>query len=199
MPAESVMVALTLVCRAILGVVFVRSAWGKFADVAGFARGLAAYQLLPARLIAPLAWLLPLLELALAATFLLGLMLPIAGGIGALLLAVFIAAIVINLRRGRSIACNCHGSAQQTPISWGLVVRDGLLLPLTLVLVFVAPLVIAPTQLALYWQGELALLFSWAALPVVMLLGCFVVCSLLITTMIDVRSAVQQVHSETSS
>lgn len=187
------LLALSFVSRLMLGVVFLYSAWGKFADVTGFARGLSAYQLLPVWAILPLTWLLPFLELFLALAFLVGWALPIVSLVAILLLIIFIAAIAINLRRGRTISCNCHGSAAQTPISWGLVARNGLLLILALLLVVTAPLNLLPMPLAVYWRVELALLVSWAALPIVMLIACFFVCSILLTTMIDVRSVVRKV------
>lgn len=185
--------ALVFVARTMLGVLFLRSAWGKFADVPGFARGLAAYQLLPAWAIAPLAWLLPLTELALAAAFLIGWLLPLAAALAGLLLAGFTAALVVNLRRGRVIACNCHGSSQHTPISWGLVARNTLLVGLALLLVTLAPAHALPAAVVGQWQHEAALLLSWAALPMLMLVGCFITCSLLLATLIDTRHAVQQV------
>ncbi|MBC8160614.1 MAG: hypothetical protein H7Z42_05275 [Roseiflexaceae bacterium] len=55
-------------------------------DLRGFAQGLAAYQLLPTCLVAPVSWLLPLGELALAGVLLFGVALPFAGAAAVVLL-----------------------------------------------------------------------------------------------------------------
>jgi hypothetical protein len=148
--------------------------------------------LLPPVAIAPVAWLLPLLELAVAAALLAGWMLPAAGSIAALLLLTFIAAIVINLRRGRRIACNCHGSSQQTPLSWGLVAHDALLLLPALFLASFAPFYYSMSAIAESWRLEIRLLVSPAALPLAAVICCFLVCSRLLATAIDVRGSVRQ-------
>lgn len=191
MQAEALL-ALAFISRLILGIVLLRSAWGKLTDVAGFARGLAAYQLLPAPTIAPLAWLLPLLEGALALAFLLGWVLPLAGMVAALLLLTFTVAIVINLRRGRVVSCNCHGSAQQTPISWGLVARNALLLVLAILLAAFSPALFTPLAVSAHWQAERDVLFTSAIVPALMLLGWTVAYLTLLPALIDVRRAVRQ-------
>lgn len=188
-----VLLALLFVSRLILGVVFPRSAWGKLGDIGGFARGLAAYQLLPSWAIVPLAWLLPFVELLLALGFLLGLVLPLAGSVAALLLVVFIAAIVINLRRGRVITCNCHGSAQQTPISWGLVARNTLLFALAVLLVVCAPISFTSADMVGVWQAERAIVLSPAVVPAAMVLCGICIYLALLPTVIDTRHTVRRV------
>lgn len=188
-----VSLALSFVSRLILGIVFLRSARGKIADIASFARGLSAYQLLPTWAIASLAWLLPLLELLLALAFLVGWMLPIISLAAVLLLITFIVAIIINLRRGRTISCNCHGSSAQTPISWGLVTRNILLVMLALLVIYIAPFHMSLSTLVAHWRTELTLLFSSSALPMGILIICFITCSQLLSTIIDVRLVVRQV------
>ena len=180
-----------------LGLFFLRSAWGKLADVRGFRHGLADYHLLPAWAVAPLAWALPLLEAVLAAALLVGVALPVAAAGAAGLLLTFSVAIVINLRRGRAIACNCHGSAQPTPISWGLVVRNALLLVLALLLVGAAPHTVSLASLAARWQAEWALVASWNSVPLAVLGSTGGLAAAILTTTLDLHTAVQQaVHPE---
>ena len=158
----------------------------------GFRHGLAEYHLLPAWAVAPLAWALPLLEAVLAAALLVGVALPVAAAGAAGLLLTFSVAIVINLWRGRAIACNCHGSAQPTPISWGLVVRNTLLLALALLLVGAAPFSWSLPLLAASWRVEVALLGSWALVPFALIVGGSCITAALLTTTIDVWQTVRQ-------
>jgi thiol-disulfide isomerase/thioredoxin/uncharacterized membrane protein YphA (DoxX/SURF4 family) len=78
----------------------------------------------PANWSGPLAWLLPLTEIAIA----LGLLLSAtawASALGALLLlGLFIAAIGINLSRGRTPECHCFGQLYSRPLGWPTLVRN---------------------------------------------------------------------------
>ena len=104
------------------------AAWGKLRHRAEFRTGLAVYHLLPIGAVAPVAAGLPLVELLLGVGLITGVGLPVASYGSAALLLAFSAAVIINLRRGREIACACTGVADEQPISWGLVVRNGLLI-----------------------------------------------------------------------
>ena len=112
-------------CFALL---FAGAASHKLRDLNGFAQVFAAYQLAP-RLGRPqFAWLVPLIEIAVA----LGLLLPqsrrAAALAGAVLLLSYAIAIGINLRAGRSaIACGCGGSDQRRPIAGWMIWRNLLL------------------------------------------------------------------------
>jgi hypothetical protein len=89
---------------------------------------IANYRLLPEALVAPAAWLLPPVELAVAAGLLLG---PLAGfglmpalaATGLLLL--FAAAMAINIGRGRRhIDCGCGHAGLRQQLGWGQVLRN---------------------------------------------------------------------------
>lgn len=171
---------LVLTSRGVLGLLFLTSSLGKLRDVRGFAAGLRAYRILPASIVPVVALLLPLLELGLALALLLGLALPFAGLLSAGLLLVFSAAVVVNLRRGRPIACTCHGLAGSQHISWGLVARNCLLL--------------APCSV-LVWLGTAA---SWslssplALFGVALLVGSWFVLASLVHQVIDTTLAVHR-------
>lgn len=115
--------ALSVTLRVYVAFLLVFAGVAKLRTPAEFEASLSAYRVLPDLLLAPVARLLPVVEIALAALLLVP---PLAlfGSIGtALLLLVFAAAIGINLTRGRShIDCGCGGTSM--PIRWSLVYRN---------------------------------------------------------------------------
>ena len=114
--------------RLSLALLFADAAWRKLADPAAFARSVDAYELAPAGAARPLAALLLLAEVAAAALLL------APGGYGrgaalaAALLALYAAAIAVNLVRGRrDLDCGCGGPGMHRPVSGALVARNLLL------------------------------------------------------------------------
>jgi thiol-disulfide isomerase/thioredoxin len=98
----------------------------KLADRAGLRRTLTAFGV-PAGPAGPLATALPVAELLVAVT-----LLPAGtawwGAVGALwLLLAFVAAIAVNLARGRRPECNCFGQFGSAPIGWSTLARNGVL------------------------------------------------------------------------
>jgi hypothetical protein len=93
---------------------------------------IANYRLLPEALVAPAAWLLPPVELAVAAGLLIGplagigpllVLLPVLAAAGLLLL--FAAAMAINIGRGRRhIDCGCGHAGLRQQLGWGQVLRN---------------------------------------------------------------------------
>jgi hypothetical protein len=118
----------------------------KLRDPAGFRRAVAGYRLLPARGVGAAAAGLALAELALGG----GLLLPAAAARAALgtaaLLALYAAAIGVNLARGRrGIDCGCAGPGARRPLGGGLVARNGVLALAALAAA------LPPTPRALVW------------------------------------------------
>jgi protein-disulfide isomerase len=78
----------------------------------------------PEALAPTLAVLLPLIELAIAA----GLLFSKTAGVSAmaalLMLAVFVAAIGVNLARGNTHDCHCFGQLYSRPLGWSTLVRN---------------------------------------------------------------------------
>jgi hypothetical protein len=104
----------------------------------------ANYRLLPGWAVAPVAILLPPVEMLVAVTLLSAQLRPFGALAGIALLGVFAAAMAINLRRGRSlIDCGCGHSFLKQTLSWVLVARNaglaGLLVPS---LLFIKPVAI---------------------------------------------------------
>ena len=106
--------------------VFAVAGVAKLSDRPGSRRTLIDFGV-PAPLAAPLAILLPLAELAVAAT-----LIPAStafwGALGALaLLLVFVGAIGFNLVRGHKPDCRCFGQIHSAPVGWNTLARNAAL------------------------------------------------------------------------
>src|ERR671934_912799 len=115
-----------LVARVVLAAVFSLAGLAKLTDREGSRVAVGEFGV-PERLAGPLATLLPLAELTIAVTVLLT---PTARGaaIAALgLLAVFIAAIAVNLGRGRQPDCHCFGQLHSAPAGPATLLRNAVL------------------------------------------------------------------------
>ena len=111
----------------------------KFSDRSQFVGILASYQLLPRSLLALFAPAIPLLELGLGLAWITGLQSEIVALTTATLLALYSSAIGINIVRGNTeIDCGCglssskHKAAGYQKLSAGLLVRNGILILLSL-------------------------------------------------------------------
>jgi uncharacterized membrane protein YphA (DoxX/SURF4 family) len=127
--------ALVLVARVALGLVFAVAGGLKIGHFDLFASQIAGFELLPQPLIAPLALLLPFVEVLLGAYLIIGLFTRAAGIVAAVQLAIFAGAIASAVVRGISASCGCFGPADRTQTSWPEVARD---LALMLVAIFIA-------------------------------------------------------------
>ncbi|WP_432787663.1 MauE/DoxX family redox-associated membrane protein [Novosphingobium rhizosphaerae] len=108
-----------------VGLVFMTAGLGKLRHRALLPGVLANYRLLPAGLVAPLAAVLPVVELALGGLLVSGLLSVPATALAMALLLVFAWAMAVNLRRGRGhIDCGCGHAALRQPLAWPLVARN---------------------------------------------------------------------------
>jgi hypothetical protein len=111
-----------LTLRLSLALLFAAAAVHKLRDRRGFRRTLRRYRILPAALVGPAAALLTASEIMVAAT------LPfwrVAALGAAAILALYAAAMALNLARGRrDLDCGCMGPAKSTPVSGALVARN---------------------------------------------------------------------------
>jgi peroxiredoxin len=115
-----------LLARLLLSLVFAIAGVAKLADREGSRRAIVDFGA-PSALAAPLGLLLPLAELAIAAT-----LLPAStawwGAMGALaLLSVFVVGITYNLARGRKPECHCFGQLHSAPVGGKTLARNGVL------------------------------------------------------------------------
>jgi len=129
------MALLVLVLRVALGLTFVVAGGLKIGHADVFAGEIAGFELLPQPVIAPLALLLPFVEVLVGAYLIVGLFTRATAVAAAVLLAVFDGAIALAVVRGLHAACGCFGPADTTTTSWGEVGRDAVIV---LVAVFVA-------------------------------------------------------------
>jgi uncharacterized membrane protein YphA (DoxX/SURF4 family) len=113
-----------LVLRVALGLVFLAAGGLKVGHADVFASEIAGFQLLPHALIAPLALLLPFLELMIGVYLVLGLFTRFAAWLAALEMAVFAGAIASAVLRGISTSCGCFGPSDHATTSWPEVGRD---------------------------------------------------------------------------
>ncbi|NBA94757.1 MauE/DoxX family redox-associated membrane protein [Pseudomonas sp. R5(2019)] len=117
-----------------VAVILASAATHKFRAPARFANQVEDYQLLPKALVRLVARLLPVLEAGTALALLAPFSRPYAAPLAAGLLALYAAAIGLNLWRGRNdIDCGCAGPDQAQPIRPALLLRNSLLVLLALV------------------------------------------------------------------
>ena len=115
-----------LVARLLLALVFAVAGAAKLADRQGSRQAIIDFGV-PSSLAASLGLVLPLAELAVAAS-----LLPVStawwGALGALaLLSVFVVGITYNLARGRTPECHCFGQLHSAPAGWKTLARNGAL------------------------------------------------------------------------
>jgi uncharacterized membrane protein YphA (DoxX/SURF4 family) len=133
-----------LILRIALGGVFLAAGGLKVGHADVFASEIAGFQILPHALIAPLALLLPFLELMVGVYLVLGLFTRFAAWFAALEMLLFAGAIGSAVVRGIHTSCGCFGPSDTATTSWPEVGRD---LGFTLVAVIIA--LLAPGALAL--------------------------------------------------
>jgi uncharacterized membrane protein len=112
-----------------LTLVFGASAAIKLVDFAEFRGALENYRIVPEALSLPAAAIVPVSELGCATGLLVPLFHQAAAMLLIFLIAIFTAAIAINMMRGRLyIDCGCFGPMLRQPLSKWLLVRNGALM-----------------------------------------------------------------------
>ncbi len=120
---------IVLMCRIIVGGVFIYASLDKLANPAAFAESIHNYRLVPYSLLHPSALLLPMVEFVLGSALVLGLWRRGAALISAFLLVVFIIAIGTALIRHLDISCGCFNTDAGHAVGSSLMLRDlGLLI-----------------------------------------------------------------------
>lgn len=146
-----------LALRSLFALMLASAASHKLRDPARFRAVLAAYEVVPAQLVAGAAWMVAGIESLLALMVGFGAFLPLAGVGIALLMVTYAAAIEWNIRRGRAdIDCGCMGPSSRVPLGRGLVYRN-------LVLALSAAFFLAPVSLrSLGWLDFVTTAFALA-------------------------------------
>lgn len=111
--------------RLILGYIFLSACYEKILHPQVFAEVISNYQVLPERLIHPVAVMLPWVELIVGLSLLLNIFLQGATVLSNLLLLTFFLVLLFNLARGLDVTCGCF-STQPTEKGAGIftVLRD---------------------------------------------------------------------------
>ncbi len=152
--------------------VFVAAGAAKLADRAGSRQAVADFGV-PPSLATPLATLLPLAELAVAAA-----LIPAAsawwGALGALaLLLLFVAGIGINLARGRKPDCHCFGQLHSAPAGWSTLLRNGALAAVSGFILWEGREGVGPSGVS--WLGALSAAQLWVLTGGLIVLGILAV------------------------
>jgi uncharacterized membrane protein YphA (DoxX/SURF4 family) len=99
--------------RLLLGAVLLVAGALKLPDPAAAVRAVRAYRLLPEALVGPVAFGLPVLEIAVGSALLAGVFVRTAAIAAAVLMVVFLAAVGSAWARGLQIDCGCFGGGGQ--------------------------------------------------------------------------------------
>lgn len=131
---------ISLLARLGLAAVFLGAGLPKIFDLAGNARAVNAYQLMPWSAAQVVGAVQPFVEVGIGLLLLLGLVTRFAAWLAAIALVIFISGIVSAWARGLSIDCGCFSKGGQLPIgvapnyTWDIV-RDVLFLALAVFLI----------------------------------------------------------------
>jgi uncharacterized membrane protein YphA (DoxX/SURF4 family) len=155
--------------RFALGTVFLLTGLAKLPRRREFVAVVRAYEVLPSRLVSPVARAVPHLELVLGGLLLVGLGVRWVAMLLGIMLALFSAAVGVNLARGRDLDCGCFAGAARH-ITWSLVARNTVLIAMSAVTVAFGPRAFALDELvsgaagAVTRSDAIALLFAATAL-----------------------------------
>jgi uncharacterized membrane protein YphA (DoxX/SURF4 family) len=117
--------------RFVLGTVFLLAGLAKLPRRREFVSVVRAYDVLPSRLVAPVARGVPRLELLMGVLLMIGLGTRWVALLVAIVLAFFSAAVGINLARGRDLDCGCFAVGAPRRITWSLVARNAILVAMS--------------------------------------------------------------------
>jgi uncharacterized membrane protein YphA (DoxX/SURF4 family) len=113
----------------------------KMPDLGSFQLDVARYSLLPQFLVAPVAYVLPFLELGVGIYLAIGLFVQGTALLGTLLFAAFLSAQLWALAKGIALDCGCFGPVARSTVSGLTLLRDfSLGIPTFLMSVFPARL-----------------------------------------------------------
>lgn len=108
--SEELIGAAALTGRYVIGCVLLMAALPKLFARRQFAQAVANYQLLPDRLVHPVAAWLPRVEVICGGCLLLGIAIKPVAAVTGVMLGAFAVAVTVNLIQGREIECGCSGT-----------------------------------------------------------------------------------------
>lgn len=125
-----------MMCRIVLGGVFIWACWDKILDPLAFSQAIANYQIVPPALGNLAALILPWIELVCGTCLILNRWTRGSALISALLLVVFMGALGYNIHRGMDINCGCFTLNEKAPGNmWLDLARDAVFLGTAIVVI----------------------------------------------------------------
>jgi len=131
--------AAVLLLRILLGGLLLAAGALKTGDASSLAASIAAFRLLPAAIVGPLALALPYLELMLGAYLVVGLFTRVAATLAAFEFSIYAVAIAAAVLRHIAAGCGCFGPKDTAIADWPHVVFDLALAAASGVVAFAAP------------------------------------------------------------
>jgi len=118
---------LIIICRALLGILFIYASYDKILDPGKFARDINNYHIVPFGLENTVAIILPWLELLIGIGLIIGVCIDGASIISGGLLFVFIVLILQAILRGYDIECGC-GLKEGQMVGWNKILENIILM-----------------------------------------------------------------------
>jgi uncharacterized membrane protein YphA (DoxX/SURF4 family) len=116
---------LTILCRLVIGGMFIYASYYKIIDPGAFAKSIWYYHMVPGKLINLMALILPWLELLVGLALILGLFYRGAVLWVNVVMLIFIIALSSTIVRGISIDCGCFKASQgATSSAWNSLLFD---------------------------------------------------------------------------
>lgn len=119
---------IVLLCRLVVGGVFIYASLDKLQHPAAFAQVIHNYRMVPYSLLHSSAVLLPVVEFVVGLALVLGVQRRGAALLSGLLLVVFMVGITTALIRGLDISCGCFNTDGGHGVGLSLLFRDAILL-----------------------------------------------------------------------
>lgn len=116
--------AVVLLCRLILGGVFIFASLDKLQYPEAFAQAIHNYRMVPYSLLHGMAYFLPVLEFITGSALILGIWRRGAALLTGLMTLVFMVAISVALYRGLDISCGCFNTDGGHGVGLSLLLRD---------------------------------------------------------------------------
>jgi uncharacterized membrane protein YphA (DoxX/SURF4 family) len=124
-----------LAVRLAAAAIWLAAGFAKALDFTAFQSQIAGYDVLPAGLVEPVAYVLPIGEILLGCYLLVGALVRPAAIVSTVLIGIFIAAQAQAWARGLVINCGCFGTADLQRVGAGTILRDVALAVPSLILV----------------------------------------------------------------
>lgn len=142
------MESMLLTLRLALGVVLVVAAGAKLMDVSGSKASLEAFGV-PRRLLGLLALAIPMAEVVIGLLLVQVSTAQLGAIAAAVLFLTFVAAMGLNLLKGRTAECHCFGRLHSAPVTWWTMARTGGFAACALLVAIVGPGNAMPSTLTL--------------------------------------------------